>query len=99
MAKDRFGIERPFVDDGGTGPFNIQRPFVQVQKMKLHGELQRFVEDESKAGGEYEYTSEMAEDAGYPGIANKLRRAAKDERKHNEWFIEAVQKLERDIDG
>lgn len=98
MVEDRFGIERPFVDEEGTGPFGFSRPLAKGKVLRLMGEVNRAIEDEQNAGADYLNIAGMAEEMGYDGIAETFRQAADDEKRHNREFKKELQKLERDIE-
>lgn len=98
MTEDRFGISRPLIDEHGRGPLGFSRPLAKGRVMRLHGEVQRAVDDEASAGDEYRNIAALAEELGYDGIAEDFRSAANDEDRHLETFRKNLQKLERDIE-
>jgi len=98
MTEDRFGITRPFVDEKGQGPLGFSRPLAKGQTMRLHGEIQKSIEDEDNAGAYYENIAGLAEELGYDGVAQVYREAAADEKRHNQDFQQALRQVERDIE-
>lgn len=98
MVEDKFGIERPLVDEEGEGPFGFSRPLAKGRRMRLHGEIQRAIDDEQNAGEDYRNIAALADEMGYPGIAEDFRQAANDEEKHNKRFKKRLLELERELE-
>lgn len=95
MTEDRFGIERPLVDEKGKGPVGVSRPLVKTNDEMLIAELESNIESEDDARTEYERTINLLEQNGYPDLADIVRDIQEDEIRHNEEFKTILSQVRR----
>lgn len=94
--EDRFGIDRPLVDDSATGPLGIDRPFVRNDVEILVAELESAVADERNADKEYQKIITQLRNNGFDEAASTVEQIRDQEMEHKNMLSNILSKVRRD---
>lgn len=94
MDKDRFGVPRPFTEDG-EGPLGVDRPFVQGGLEQLEVELEDLIEQEKQADIEYHRIVMKLEQFGFVDLSNRIKKIRRQEINHKEELENILQEVRR----